>query len=501
MLSPAPLPAGNTTSANVPVLEASRRAVREVAVIGGGLGGMAAAGELARAGHRVTLFEGSDQLGGKARALRVDGLTLDTGPTLLTMPEGVRDAFRRLDAEDLLPRFVELDEQCRYSFSGGEAFGAFRDVERTARAVASHLPDEAGGVLRFYEEAAAIWRAAGEPYLEAPYVGLPGLLGRVAKRGVSAMATGLRLGTLRQLAERHFRSEHLRQFVGRFATYVGASPYAASAAFALIPHVERAFGVHHPVGGMGALSQAMEQALQRLGVRVVLEAKASWKEHRGALVAGPAGGEDTFDALVVNADPLSDRGTIEGPLSLSGYVLLLEADRRLSLPHHSVFFSGDDRGEFDALFKGHVPDDNTVYVCHPAASDPTMAPDGRSGLFVMVNVPALADGGTEPSAALLRERTLSTLRRRSPELRDVKLRVLGERTPGDLQALGAPRGSIYGFLPHGRFGPFRRPQLRGAAPGVFYAGGGTHPGGGVPLVLLSGHYAAQLVQSHLEHVT
>jgi 1-hydroxycarotenoid 3,4-desaturase len=476
-----------------------------VAVVGGGLGGLTAAGLLAREGHDVTLFEGSPRLGGKAQSLQVDGLTLDTGPTLLTLPHVVRGLFERLGALELLPPLTELESQCTYRFADGCGLVAYRDVERTALSAGELRPSERRGVLGFYAEAEHIWRAAGEPYLEAPFEGMAGFMSRVARRGVRAVARGMRLATLDELARAWFKTEHLRQFVGRFATYAGASPYEASAAYALIPHLERAYGVHHVRGGIGALVEALGTAVRRLGVKVRLGARAGFtRQERGYLV-GPPGGEEPFDSVVVNADPLARLGRGDEPLALSGYVLLLEVEGRPPLPHHAVLFGADYRREFDELFGGRLAEDPTVYFCNPSASDDSVAPPGKTGLFVMVNAPSLPRGPAEAERAAaawetqaerVKARMMDRLPRHFPELRG-RMRVVGQRTPVDLAAQGAPGGSIYGFLPHGRLGPFRRPRIRGDSPGLFFAGGGTHPGGGVPLVMLSGHFAAEMASEHL----
>lgn len=467
--------------------------MKRVAVIGGGLGGMTAAGELAWAGHQVTLFERGPALGGKAQAITSDGIVLDTGPTLLTLPHVVREGFRRLGAEDLLPRFIELEVQCEYRWADGKRFAAHRTIDETATS-AEQAFGEGAAMRAFYDDAAAIHRAAGEPYLEAPLGGAVEYMVRVARRGLGALWKGARLGTLDDLAQKHFRARHLREYVGRFATYAGASPYAASAAFALIPHIERAFGVHHVEGGMGALSAALGVALGRLGVRVRLNAAAAWRAHGSGFVAGPDKEEESFDAVVVNADPMASMGRVEEELALSGYVALLSAERLPSLTHHTVSFAHDYLAEFEALFSGRVAQDVTFYVCHPAASDVSMAPAGRSGLFVMVNAPPLGEGADwQELSERLREQCVKHV----GDLGARDVRFVAERTPEDFARAGAPRGSIYGFLPHGRFGPFRRPRMRSRTPGLFFSGGGTHPGGGVPLVMLSGHFAAQLATEHL----
>lgn len=475
---------------------------KRVAVIGGGIGGLSAAGELARAGHAVTLFEGSDTVGGKAQVVKHQGITLDTGPTLLTMPDTVRQTFERLGAEALMPRFIRLELQSQYRYADGCDFFAWEDAEKARASAELIKPGEGAALDAFYAEAANIYRAAGEPYLEAPYLGMPGFVSRVLKRGFHTMATGLKLASLDQLARGFFKSEHLRQFAGRFATYTGGSPYASSAAFAMIPHLERAYGVHHVEGGMYALVSALGQAVKQLGVEVRLGARANWSRRGAGYVAGPKDGEREFDAVVVNQDPLQVLGRESEPLAMSGYVFFVDVPKRLTLPHHTIVFSKDYPNEFRELFSGQVPSDPTIYVCHPAGLDSTMAPEGRSGLFVMVNVPAFTDRAAAEKewsgkGAALQSLCLATLRQHFPELRGVDLQVFAERTPIDLAARGAPGGSIYGFLPHGKFGPFRRPALEGPEPGLFFAGGGTHPGGGVPLVMLSGRFAAGLALKHL----
>ncbi len=467
---------------------------------------MTAAGELARAGCAVTLFERGPALGGKAGVVREGGVTLDTGPTLLTLPEVVREGFRRLDATDLLPRFVELDTHAAYHFPDGRQFTAHRALGPMVASAEALGPKEGAGLRAFYDDASEIFEAAGEPYLEAPMGDLSEFVARVARRGVKALWRGAQLGTLAGLAARHFGTPHLRHFAGHFATYAGASPYEASAAFALIPHIERAFGVHHVEGGMGALAAALHQGLSRLGVEVRLGTAARSQADGARFLAGPPDALQPFDAVVVNTDPLTALGRADEPLGLSGYVLLVSVDRRLPLPHHSVAFPPDVEAEFHELFAGKLATRPTLYVCHPVATDATLAPAGTSGLYLMVHAPPLRHGLTvEAEAHAWRERLiglraycLAGLRSLCPEVVGAAVRVLGERTPADFARRDCPRGSIYGFLPHGRLGAFQRPRIRGHVPGLFYAGGGTHPGGGVPMVMLSGRFAAQLAAQHLE---
>jgi phytoene desaturase len=463
------------------------------------MGGLTAAGLLAKAGHGVTLYERAPVCGGKAGVWSEDGLTLDTGPTLLTLPGFVREVFDALGALDLLPRLVELPLQCEYHDADGRSFQSWRSLEAS---IASAERVESGEGLRlraFYSEAAAIYRAAGEAYLEAPYQGLPQFVRRVLRRGVGAAVRGLAFRSLSALGRRHFQSPLLRKFVGRYATYMGASPHEASAAFALVAHLEHAEGVHHVQGGMGALARTLERAVAREGVEIRLGQPAVWERDRSGFWAGPRGEGQHFDALVVNADPLEALGQARPPLSLSGYVLLIGVEGRADLPHHSVLFARDYDGEFADLFQGKVSAEPTLYVCHPSATEPALASSSRDGLYVMVNAPTLAPGCRFEAGPFLRRLCYARLEAQWPALRG-RLSVLAERTPEDFRRLGAPGGSLYGFLPHGKLGPFRRPRIRGPVPGLFFAGGGTHPGGGVPLAMRSGRFAAELATDYLQRL-
>lgn len=464
---------------------------RRIGIIGGGLAGLAAAAILARRGHAVHLFERTERVGGKANTVVVDGIVLDTGPTLLTLPVTITSVLE--DAGAAVPKWLPLETQCSYRFADGRGFEAYADVDRTAASVAAFASEDEAGLRSFYAAAATLYDAAGKPYLDAPFEGYVAYARRSLGTIRPKLALQLLTQTLADLASQHFRTAAMQSFAGRFATYVGTSPFLASPALAMIAHVERAFGVHHVVGGMRTIAESLAAAALANGAKLSTNADVV---HRGGLVIGPRGTVDgeRFDAVIVNEDPRARDG-VERELALSGYVLLLASDVRLTLPHHRVIFARDYRAEFDEIMNGEPPTDPTIYLCHPVATDPSAAPVGASGLYAMINMPPRAPY-TPEELAVVKERVLARIYAAEPALKG-HLRIIGERTPNDFLALGAPGGSIYGHLEKGAFGPFRRPRMRGRPEGLFYAGGGTHPGGGVPMVLSSGRFAANMVSEHL----
>jgi phytoene dehydrogenase-like protein len=328
---------------------------------------------------------------------------------------------------------------------------------------------------------------AGRAYLNTPFEGFASYARQSAPTFNPIVGLQLLVQTLADFSASHFETPELQQFASRFATYVGTTPYVGSPALAMIAHVERAFGVHHVVGGMRSIVNALADACRAHGATVQLNAPVS-------LAGSPRvpAGFGTWDAVIVNADPIGEADDRE--LGLSGYVMILDS-ARADLPHHRVHFSADYRGEFNEIARGEAPSDPTIYLCHPAATDASAAPTGRSGVFVMINMPARAPFASDTLAAV-RERVLKKVIACEPALAGA--RVVFERTPNDFQAIGAPRGSIYGHLERGAFGPFKRPRMRGKVPGTFYCGGGTHPGGGVPMVLSSGRFAAAMAASFVE---
>ncbi|MHB8645190.1 MAG: phytoene desaturase family protein [Thermomicrobiales bacterium] len=492
-----------------------------VVVIGAGMGGLAAAVRLAVRGIAVTVCEQGPRPGGKMNQWASDGWAFDTGPSLLTMPWVLRDLFAdagcRLD--DLLT-LDPVDPICRYTFPDGSSLDVTTDSARMAANIEALSPRDVPAYFRFLAYTSALYATAAEPFLRYPM-----RAGILARERHDLFRLGFRPRDLAKVAsfrsvhgtvQRFFRDPRLQRVFDRYATYNGSSPYHAPAALSLISFAEFSTGAWYPRGGMYRIAEALTTLTERLGVTMHLNAPVAAITHRRGSATGVRlidGDHVAADAVISNVDvrttyerlldsDLPGVRTMRAALckrepSYSAFLLLLGTRRTFpELPHHSLLFSENYRAEFADIIERHVPPtDPTIYLCRATATDPSVAPPGCDNLFVMVNVPFL-DGRTDwqTFAPRYRDRILDALRRRGLEIAPA-IAVEAIWTPETIaQAYGAQRGAIYGFASNGRGAAFLRPPNQSPIlRGLFFAGGSTHPGGGVPLALLSGKIAADLV--------
>lgn len=492
---------------------------KHVVVVGGGLGGLSAAIHLVAQGHRVTVLERSERLGGKASWFEQDGFSFDTGPSLVTMPEVLDEVFAAAgeSREAWLP-LIRLDPQCRYLFTDGRSLDLRDDRQATLNAIAAFAPGEEQPFARALDLSRRIHDTIGAPFLERPMEGLGAMLSAFSASPFKSLRFGALQGTLGDFSRRATASEQLQWVVQRYATYAGGGPARTSAAFAMILHIETAGGAWYPMGGVHSIVRAMAGVLEKCGATLRVNAPVDSIAVTRGRVAGVVvkGQTEPCDAVVVNADPISAakrllppdvvrRGGLERHLTqelgLSGAVLMLGVRGRLDhLAHHTVLFPTQYREEMSDLFElGRAPRDPTVYLCVPSRSDPSRAPAGDESLFCMINAPAFDEtSGPAETAGELTERIKRVVERLVPDLRQ---RIVVEKFigPADLKGrFDAPGGSIYGVSPHGTMAPFVRPRQRVAGlRGLSFAGGGTHPGGGIPLVIRSGKFAAELLTKDL----
>jgi phytoene desaturase len=494
--------------------------VARVVVIGAGLGGLAAAARLAALGHAVTVVEQAETIGGKLGRYARDGHAFDTGPSLVTLPRLLGELFAATGAPPADPLgLVRLDPAVSYRFADGTRLTMPGDVDAVPGALDAALGDGAGAQwAALMRRAEAMWALTEAPFLRAPLRG-PATLARLARRPADVRTVAPWL-TLRGLGERYLGHPHLRTLLDRYATYSGSDPRRAPAVLATVPFVEQRFGSWYVRGGLHRLAAEVAARAESLGVAVRTGTAVSSVLLDGGRAGGvrlAGGGRLPADVVVSAADAEVLYGSLlpsvrrtagvrrdlaRATPSLSGFVLLLALRGRTpGLGHHTVLFPADYDAEFDAVFgtagTARPVEDPTVYVSAP--DDPALRPDDDSeSWFVLVNAPRHdpsrgVDWDSPGLADRYARHVLAVMARRGLDVRD-RVRWWVARTPADLaRETSSPGGSIYGTSSNGVRSAFLRPANTSPVPGLFLAGGSAHPGGGLPLVLMSAEIVAGLL--------
>ncbi|CAN5757806.1 phytoene desaturase family protein [soil metagenome] len=490
-------------------------AARErVLVIGAGVGGLAAALELAAQGVDVLVLERGAQPGGKMREVNIAGVGMDAGPTVFTMRWVFEELFERVGAR--LGDWLTLqpaDVLARHAWSENERLDLFADIARSADAIGRFAGSaEARGYLAFCDRARRIYRTLETPFLRGTRPTPVSLATRVGWRGLPDLMRISPMATMWGELGRYFADPRLRQLFGRYATYCGSSPFQAPATLMLVAHVEQD-GVWMVEGGMHRVALALAALAARFGAQFRYGSHVEEiivRNDRAAGVRLSSGEQIDASAVVFNGDVAALAATTLGAGAARAVPPADPHDRSLSaitwnllapaqgfpLLRHTVFFSADYRAEFASLFgRRELPASPTVYVCAQdrADSDDSPANSRRpERLMCLVNAPARGDGTPFTSTELTRceARTFETLARCGLQIQRSP-RTTTMTTPADFEQLfPATGGALYGQASHGWKASFTRPGSRSRLPGLYLAGGSTHPGPGVPMAALSGRLAA-----------
>jgi phytoene desaturase len=494
----------------------------KVIVVGAGVGGLSAAIRLAARGFDVTVLERLERVGGKLNIILDGGFRFDTGPSLVTLPWVIEDLFRAADEklEDHL-KLVRLEPVCRYRFADGSGFEASSDLPTMMTNLEHFSPGTGEDFMAFYGHAARAWRGSRKPFLESNINSpLDFIKDGIPWTDLSAL---LPWPTLDGLARRYFRDPRMHQFVGRYATYTGSSPYHAPGTLSTVLYSEYAFGAWYAMGGLYRIAETLEVLARKMGAQFELGATVKRimtdESYAGF---GPVGeqvtGVQLEDGRVLNADAVicnADAAHLYADLlpaqfdprrrrlepSLSGFVMLLGVQGETpGLAHHNIFFSNNYPLEFKRIFDDQQPAENpTVYVSITSKTDPTQAPAGMENWFVLVNAPPTGHVNWAQEAEPYANLILDKLERHGVHVRD-RIIVKHLLSPTDLETRYRTwRGGIYGTSSNGVLSAFLRPQNR--APRVrnlYLASGSAHPGGGLPLVMLSGKLAVDALEADLK---
>ena len=491
---------------------------RRVAVVGGGLGGLAAAAVASARGHQVTLYEKNDWLGGKAAVLEEGGFRFDMGPTILTVPAVLDRIFaeggkRTSDYLDLR----RLDPQWRCFFDGGDRIDLMADDDAMAAEMDRFAPGKGvgEGYRRFLAISKQLYEVSDRFFFWKAVEDLFDTIDVRANMNPSTLRDVLSLrmhATVASTIRGKVKDARLAQMLDHFVQYVGSSPYGAPAVLCAIAHMQTAQGVWYPMGGTRAVADALVRFASEHGATFRSAEDVLGIATEGARAVGvrTSRGVEPYDSVVSNMDSVRTYRELVGGQAgatyarrkfepaCSGVVLYLGLNRRYDhLQHHNFVFSRDPKEEFDAIYKrGEPAPDPTAYVCAPSGTEPGVAPNGGEALYVLVHTPYLRPHHDWRSGDLYpryRQTILDKLKS-AAGLADIEERIVVERhlTPHDIhERYRVLNGAIYGLASHGRMmGAFKPGNRSREVRDLYLAGGAAHPGPGMPMVMMSGWIAA-----------
>lgn len=493
-------------------------AEKRIVIIGGGLGGLAAACTLAARGHGVTLLERNSWLGGKAAVLKQDGFRFDMGPTIVTLPSVLKRIFAEA-GRDLQKELelVPLDPQWRCFFEDGHVLDLVTDLDAMSASIDEFAGDgrSGAGYRKFMKISERLNDISQRFFFYRNVGGIRDTMqvGGMFNPSVLGDLLQLRMGkTVAKTVRSCVPDERVAQMIDHFTQYVGSSPLGSPAVLCGIAHMQTDEGVWYPIGGTRAVPVALEKLARELGVEIQTDTQAQEITTRDGQVTGVVtnhGDNLECEAVISNSDSVRTHDELltgrpqarfrkrrKYEPACSGVVLYLGLKERYEqLLHHCFVFSRDAEEEFEWIYKkGEPAPDPTCYVCAPARTESAVAPEGGEALYVLVHTPYLREHHDwNKMLPAYREVILDKLER-TAGLKDIRSRIESEShlTPQDIhERYHVLNGAIYGLASHGRFlGAFKPANRSPDVRGLYLAGGSAHPGPGMPMALMSGWIAA-----------
>jgi len=490
---------------------------QHIVVIGAGLGGLSAAISLATEGFSVDLLEKNDKVGGKLNILEKDGFTFDLGPSILTMPHIFQALFDR--AGKNMADYINIqtvEPHWRNFFEDGSTLDLSSDPERMKQELDKLGPNTAKEFEAFLAYSKKLCEITEQGYFEH---GLDSFWELLKHYGpVRSLLEFDVFRSMDQGVRRFIKDPKLVDVLNYFIKYVGSSPYDAPALMNLLPYIQFGYGLWYVKGGMYGIAEGLQKLAEELGVNIRVNSEVAEIQHN----AGRATAVSLLDGTVIPADiVVSNMEVIPAYKKLlnnekeakrlqrfepscSGLVLHLGVDTIYpQLAHHNFFYSDHPREHFNAVFHDNkLSDDPTIYLVAPVKSDPTQAPPGCEIIKILPHIPHLNPEQplTTEDYAALRERVLIKLERMG--LTDLRKHIVCEEywTPIDIeQRYYSNQGSIYGVVAD-RFKNlgFKIPQRSKDISNLYFVGGSVNPGGGMPMVTLSGQLVRDKILADLK---
>ena len=475
----------------------------KVIVIGAGIAGIASAIRQAVKGHEVAVYEANAYPGGKLSEFRSGDFRFDAGPSLFTMPQYVDELFS-LAGKNPKDAFTyeKLETVCRYFYEDGTRINAWANRDKLAEEIALKTKDPASSVHQFLDYSAQIYAITHSIFLEKSLHRLRSFLNWETFKAVFRFPKIDPFRSMNTANTDFFKDDKTIRFFNRYATYNGSNPYKAPATLNIIPHLEQHFGAYFPKRGMVAITQSLVKLAENLGVKFNYHARVDEilvedKKVKGIRLNGeiiPA------DRVVSNMDiwftyrqllknEVAPKRILNQERSSSALIFYWGIKAEFpELDLHNIFFSEDYKKEFAAIWEQQSIDvDPTIYVNISAKYQSGDAPKGAENWFVMINVPANTGQNWDELIAAARKNVIDKLSRMLN--RDIAQLIVTEELldPRSIeQKTASYQGSLYGTSSNNQFTAFlRHANFSSKIKGLYFVGGSVHPGGGIPLALLS----------------
>lgn len=482
---------------------------KNIVIIGSGVAGLAAALRLAAAGHQVTVLEANDYVGGKLTARNIGRYRFDLGPSVFTLPNLIEE-LTELSGTARKFEYLVLDKICNYFYEDGTRLTAYPDKEKFATEVAAKLGEEKQSVYDQLRYSATAYELTAELFMERSLHRLSNFLNLKTAKAILNIGKLKMNRTMNELNSARFRNPKTVQLFNRFATYNGSDPYQAPAIINIIAHLEHNIGAFAPKGGMHDITMHLYEVSKELGATYRMNTKVTQVKTVNDQVVGlvTTQGEIPADIVVSDVDikqlytRLLDKKyypekILSQEKSLSALIFYWGIRKEFKeLGLHNILFAADGKAEFETMFGQKKPyHDPTTYINITSKVTPGDAPEGCENWFVMANVPHNASG--EPVAYVQEmrrhlvakiNRVLNTDIESYIEVEDVLDPYLIE------QRTGSAGGSLYGNSSNNKYAAFlRHANESSRIKNLYFCGGSVHPGGGIPLGLLSAKIVSGMI--------
>ncbi|WP_439151730.1 1-hydroxycarotenoid 3,4-desaturase CrtD [Winogradskyella sp.] len=485
---------------------------KNIVIVGSGIAGLATSIRLRTQGHHVSVYEANAHPGGKLTAFSKQGYRFDMGPSLFTMPQYVEELFDL--ANKPVSNYFEYkkkDVVCNYFYEDGTQFSALADINRFAEQASKTFSVKESVLLEYLEKSKRKYDLTSSLFLEKSLHKTSTYLSKDTLKALFNVGSLDINTTLDKYNSNVFKDHRLVQFYNRFATYNGSSPFQTPGIMSMIPHLEQYYGTYFPKGGMHSITESLFQLAKDIGVDFYFNKKVDEIVTDHKKVTGVRIGKDIVNADIVvsNSDVVptyrrllskhkAPENILQQPRSSSALIFYWGIKKEFpELDLHNIFFSKDYETEFDYIFnKKDVHSDPTVYINITSKDEPDDAPEGCENWFVMINVPSNTGQDWDKIIEDARKHIKTKLSRLLNTKIDSLIEYESILDPRSIESkTQSYQGALYGASSNNKFAAFlRHPNFKNSIKSLYFCGGSVHPGGGIPLCLLSGKIVSELIE-------